>query len=405
MINLGLAQFGASWKVQSALYKQSLANTADPGYGHAIRLAVLGNHSLVCDGWMRSLSRSPLTNPELLRLASTAGTKNADELGTLLRNRKPRRLISDLVNRKPPFDQVAPKQFNWMLSVAAQNPCINRNDEDEPWSDAPDLTAYHTQQGIWKLVQSLPVSEDAIEALYSLLDSLELRRVYSPDEDPTPAILRWRSVALSEEFQKRNASYRYTELNYAQEFCCLAAALYGRWYDRSSKKARTVYIGAVDSQDITLRCAHYGHVGATVPFGKTPLTIDQMRQMHDKDGDAFTLAALCNTSLVRNPKARAVFEDSEMLAARRTGEYGDLPNLTLRHLYARRYKEVLGVELPTERDDAPLSPELEAVARIESGLASLATAIGQRLKSESIKTWWLLALLALILIVLWSRHL
>ena len=404
LINLGLAQFGGTWEVQSALYKQSFAETEDPDYGRALRLGVLGNCNLICDDWMRHQSKSPLSDSELLRLAGTAGTDESQELGTLLQNPSIRVLLSDLFNRKLPFDQVAPQHFYWMIAVAAQNPCINRDDGDEPWSDSPDLTAYNLQQGIWQLMQSLPVAEEAIRAMYSLLSRLDTRRVCVPHEDPTRAILRWRPVILSEEFKKRHADYRYTTLDYAEEFCCLAAALYGRWYDRSGKEARTVYIGSADSRDLVLRCAYYGHVGAKVPYGETPLTADQMKQMHDKDGDAFTLAALCNTSIIRNPKTRAVFEDCEMLAARRTGEYGDFPNLALRDLYALRYKEVLGLEPPPEQDKAPSTPELEAIARIESGLASLVAVLGQRLKAGSIKMWWALALLVLLLIVLWSRR-
>lgn len=402
LINLGLAQFGTSRKITSALYQQSLSETGDAAYHHAIRLAVLGNTALARACW--DTGGAPVDRNELLRLAATAGTGRQDELVALLHNPGARALLSRLINRKDPFDLVAPKNFHWMLGVASQNPCINQNDEDEPWSDSPDLTAYHLQQGIWGLVQSLPVSEDTIEPLYMLLDSMELRGVYGPDEDPTPAIMRWRSVTLSEEFKKRNADYRYTTLDYAEEFCCLAAALYGRWYDRSSKDAKTAYIGAADSSELILRCASYSNVGQTVPYGGAPLTADQMKQMHDKDGDAFTLAALCNAPLIRNPKTRAEFEDSGMLAARRSDKYGDVANFALRHLYERRYKEVLGVEPPAEQDEPPASPELAAIARIESGLASVVASLGQRLKAESMKTWWALALLVLLLILLWSRR-
>lgn len=403
LINLGLAQFGATWEIQSALYKQSFSDAEDPDYASALRLGVLGNCNLVCDGWMRHQGKSPLSDPELLRLAGTAGTEGSAALGALLRNRSVRGLLADLFNRKPPFDRVAPQHFHWMVTVAAQNPCINQNDEDEPWSDSPDLTAYHLQEGIWKLVQTLPVAEGSIRAMHSLLGSLELRRVYAPEADPMAAIMRWRSIVVSEDFKKWNANYQYTALGYAEEFCCLAAALYSHWYDRSSNEAKAIYIGAADSPDLILRCAYYSNIGRAMPYGEAPLTANQMRQMHDKDGDAFTLAALCNTSLIRNSTTRATLEGYVMSAAHRTVQVGE-PNLALRDLYYRRYKEVFGVELPTDNDERTSTPELEAIARIESGLAGFVASLGERLKAESQKSWWILALLVLLLILSLSRR-
>ena len=394
LINLGLAQFGMNRKVASALYQRSFIETCDREFGHAIRLAVLANPNLAqaCEDIGNG---APVDRNELLRLAATAGTDHDDELVALLHNPGARALLSSLFNRDDPFDQVAAEHFHWMLGVASQNHGINQDDGDNPWSSGPDLTAYHVQQGIWKLMRSLPVSEDALKSLYMLLDSLELRRVYTPDEDPTPAIMRWRTVTQSEKFEEKRSRYQYTTLDYAEEFCCRAAALYGRWYDRSGKDAKTVYIGSASSPDLILRCASYGAVA---------LTSDQMKQAHNKDGDAFTLAALCNAQLVRNPMTRAVFEDFAILECRRTVNDDLGNNCALQDLYHRRCKEMLGNEAPARQGESPSTPEQATMSRIELALTSLTAAFGQRLKTESVKTWWALALLVLLLIVSWSRR-
>jgi len=381
LINLGLAQFGASRKVTSALYKQSLAATADVGYNRAIQIAVLGNCGLAraCE-----LTDGPVGGAELLRLASTAENDwpdALDALRTLLQNPGARAVVSQVFNRQPPFDQVQLERFSWLVAAASQNPSIN---ECHDSYDGPDLTAYNLQKGIWKLVQTLPVSECSIESLSMLLDEVDPRRTYSSDADPTPAISRWRDVKLSDEFKKRWADYRYTTLDYAEEFCCLAAALYGRWYERSNEKSAAMNVGAADSPKLFLRCAYYAHA---------TLTVEQMQRAHDKDKDAFTLAALCNPQLVCNPKTRAVFEGSTMLA-----------NSALWDLYNRRRKELLGVEPSMDQDEPPPTAEQATLARIETAFTSLAATLGARLTAEAAKAWWVLGLLFVILIVVWSGH-
>lgn len=402
LINLGLAQFGINPKVTSALYKQSFAHTDNQEYGHAIRLAVLGNTGLARKAGY--LGNPPIVDDvELLRL-TTAASKDGerdtlDELWTLLKNPGARNVISQLFNRKPPFQQVATDRFTVLIELASYNPSINLDESDE---FGPDLTFYDIGKGIWKLMQTLPVSEDSFRAMYRLLDRIELRRGYLPDEDPTPAVARWRSATLSESF-KKNPYPRYTSLDYAEEFCCLAAALYGRWYRREDKKYEPVYVGTADSPELSLRCAYYGHA---------TLTAKQMQQAHEKDGSAFTIAALCNVQLFRNRETRMAFEKFGMLDARTDSDYpgGDS---ALRYLYRRRYKELLGTE-PTEEEggaeppveDSPSpTPEQEALARIETGFTNLTTYLAQRLRAESSKGWWILVLLVVILIVLLSHRL
>lgn len=228
----------------------------------------------------------------------------------------------------------------------------------------------------------MPVNQASIEALYRLLAAIDPRRTKMPDEDPVPTIKRWQAVALDEQFKKYHENYRYTTLDYAEEFCCLAAALFGRWYDSTSKNV--VHAGAIDSPELIRRCAHYGHAA---------LTVEQMKQAHDKDAAAFTLAALYNDQLIRNPKMRSEFKNTTML-----------DNSELWSLYHRRCKDLLGVEPPAEQYAPPPTPEQATLERIETGLTSLTADLAQRLKAQSTNVWWALALLVAILIAVWSRH-
>jgi len=375
LIDLGLAQFGVNRKVTSELYARSFLKASDPDYSRAIRLAVLGNQGLARSSW--AASHCPVDDYELARLISTDGQDRLDELDVLLRNPGAKATLARLFNRGAPFDRATHERQSWMIGVAAYNPCIN---EDESSPDGPDLAAWDLQNGIWKLVQTLPVSQASIGALCQLLVVVDPRRTHSPDEDPIPAVKRWQAVALDDQFKEYHAGY--TTLNYAEEFCCLAAALFGRWYDRTTKKL--VYAGAIDSPELTRRCAYYGHA---------VLTIEQMRQAHDKDAAAFTLAALCNAQLIQSQKTREVFENTSMLE-----------NSALWDLYHQRCKELLGMKPPAEECASLSTSEQASLERIESGFASLAADLAQRLKAQSTNAWWVLALLVVILITVWSRH-
>lgn len=388
LINLGLAQFGGSGKVQRTLYERSFADGEDADYGSAVRLAVLGNRHLACNPVDRDVGRSPLSDRELLRLAGTAGIMEGDELGTLLRNPGTRPLISDLFNRKHPFDQVAPELFYVMLSGATGNPCINRDDADKPGSDTPDFTLHDIQRGVWELLKSLPVVEGAIAAMYHLLRRLEPRRVYVPKEDPTPAIMRWRSVTPTQEFKWRKR-YRYTELGFVEEFCCLAAALYGCWRNGDSENRSAVCIGAADSPDLIFRCAYYG---------SAQLTTEQLRTMHNRDGDVFTLAALCNATMIYNRTILTTFRNFGMLEPRPPRQPGDFANGLLYGFYEQRYIELTGA-LPEDQAEPSPTPASMPEGTIQSNVAHI-PAIGRALKTESRKLWWVLVLLTLILVAL-----
>lgn len=373
LIDLGIAQFGVNQEVLSTLYERSFVNANDPQYSHAIRLAVLSNQGLARSS---SFTQFPV---DLADLIATDDQDRLHELRVLLQNPGAKAIVARLFNREPPFDQATSKRLSWMIECAAYNPCIK---EDESNPDGPDLTAWSLQKGIWKLVQTMPLSDASIKALHHLLIMLDPRQTHTPDEDPIPVIERWQAVALDEQFKKFHANYFCTTLDYAVEFCCLAAALFGRRYDLATK--HIVYAGAIDSPELTQRCAHYGHA---------VLTVEQMRYAHNKDATAFTLAALCNGQLIRNPKTRGEFENSTMLE-----------NSELWHLYHQRCQELLGLEQPDERRAMPPPPERVSLERIEAQLASLSTDLAQRLKAQSANTWWVLALLVAVLIAVSSRH-
>ncbi len=377
LINLGLAQFGVAKKVVAELYQRSVSTSSDPNYNRALRLAVLGNKGIPKQ--FMSGKFGILEDAELTRIAASGEN---DEVWAILSNPSAKELISCLYNRKPPFDAVPEDRFISFVHISHRNPCIN---EDDSSIHGPDMTAWHLHKGIWNLLKTLPLTEQAMDALYWLLNTLDPRHHAGlAEEDPVPVFKRWQSVQLSEKFKKCHNGMKYTNLDYKEEFGVLLAAQYHAY----SANKMVAYVGALDAPDLFLRCSHYGHAG---------LTVEQMQKVHDRDGDAFTLAAMFNGALFWDPKTRGKLE--HFMRGRLIG------------LYRRRCQQIHKGKpafdlIPVSEDGvmvlederAPSSEE-KRWARLEEQL----TAAAKQLKTLARLGQWILVLLVIALVLLWKR--
>src|ERR1700677_4530634 len=115
-----------------------------------------------------------------------------------------------------------------------------------------------------------------------------------------PMFNRWQAIQLSDDFKKYQEGDA-SSLDLKEEFLCMLAAVYG-WYSAKTpdNKMKTIYIGSADSPDLLLRCAYYSD--------DRKITTEQMQTAHDRDGDAFVLAALYNDTLYWDAKKRAALE-------------------------------------------------------------------------------------------------
>lgn len=316
LINLALAQFGASEKVGAVLYKWSQSNQGDPAYWSAIRQAILGNR------WF-----PPLGNPlldaivldenEIRRIFSDSDLQDAN---IVLKNPGAKTLLAHLYNRKKPFHDITDEKLIRCVYASCGNACIS---EDDSSREGPDLYAHDLQKGIWNLLKTLPTTEDAMQALHYLILNIDPRLAHYPEEDPLPVLQRWQSVASTEKPDRDTNGFpwSYTGGGDKLDFCVLVAALYGRYMTKTqSGTYESVNIGGADSPDMFLRCAFYGNsfcesVRTKAKPGtmkeveeRQSLLLSAMRAAYQRDKDAFVLAALCNTSLFENRETRMLLE-------------------------------------------------------------------------------------------------
>jgi len=262
-----------------------------------------------------------------------------------------------------------------MIRLASTNPSLNKR----AWSDS--YLFNQVGEGIRSLLQRTSPSEQALDTLYRLFMNLDPVQAGSFEEDPSPIFARWHALSVSEQFEVERADLRHTALSFKDEFCCLMAALYGRWYSQDQQFSLISQdIGTAESPDIMLRCAHYGHA---------QMTVEQMEQAHARDGDSFTLAALFNEELFVDNTKRAKLEG--------------LLDVDLWLLYARRCKQIRARKpdfnpKPVTEDAAELLEE-DAVPR-EPNLTALSSDV---LRPKTLISWGLIIFVVMLVMLIWDR--
>ncbi len=411
LINLALAQFGASEKVGAALYKWSQSSQGDPAYWSAIRQAILGNR------WFPPLG-NPLSDAivldenEIRRIFSDSDLQDAN---IVLKNPGAKTLLAHLYNRKKPFHDITDEKLIRCVYASCGNACIS---EDDSSREGPDLYAHDLQKGVWNLLKTLPTTEVAMQALYYLVLHIDPRHAHSPEEDPLPVLRRWQSVVSTEkpDSDTNRFPWSYTGEGIKQDFCVLIAALYGRYMRKTeSGSYETINIGSADSPDLFLRCAFYagsslyesaqtkaqrdkGQVGIEE---HESLTLAAIRTAYQRDKAAFVLAALCNTSLIEVRATRALLE-----------KY--VSGIQLIQRYWQRCKQIQrrkpNIDINPVSDDgrakleyANLLPALtedqKRVRALEESLVSTWKAIA----ALSRRSEWVLILLVVIIAMIWWR--
>ncbi len=386
LITLGLAQYCTSGDIGKELYKRGGSTDGEPSYNKALRLAVLSN-SLIQRNVFLSGTFGVIPDEEVLRLINLDDKDATDELQAMLGNPGAKRLLDKLYNAEKPFDAIPEDKYLRAVFWSHDNPVINEDDGDV---HGPDTYAIGIHRGIKRLMQTLPVTGLGLQTAYWLLYCTAPHNVGSFNEDPTPMFNRWQALEVSEEFNEYHSGD--TSLRIQQEFLCMLAAVYGRYMSKTPDgKTEFVYLGAADSPDLLLRCAYYGHA--------SKLTDDQMRKAHDRDGDAFLIAALNNDSLFWNRTTRAVFEDLM---------YGQLI-----HRYRRRCEQIKKRRpqfdtrpvseqgLTLLEDEEQPTDEQKRLDRMEAMLIANAKQVQRTYTLLS----WVLVLVIVAVLLLWQRHL
>ena len=381
LISLGLAQYGGSTKVATVLYKRGSATTGNQSFNQALRLAVLSN-PLLPKQLMGRNAFGVLEDDEVLNFLLADDAK--DELAVILRNPGAKKLLDKLFNQEKPFDAIPEDKYVRAVAWSHTNPAINEDDSDE---HGPDLDAWGVQKGIRRLLTTLPVTEHGLRTAYWLLMSIDPHHAGSFDDGPAAVFKRWEPLELTEKFNKYHEG-ECADLDMKEEFLCLVVSMYG-WYASvtDDKLSKIVYIGSADSPDRLLRCAHYS---------RAKMTPAQMQQGHDKDSDAFTLAALFNDQLFWNQETRAKLEDliRGRLIQRYRRRCEQIKNRT--PSFDVRPVSETGVQLLEDEIEHPTEDQ-KRLERLEAMLAANAT----QLKSISKTLIWVLVLVVVAVVLVW----
>ncbi|QKM44059.1 hypothetical protein HI792_15885 [Ralstonia solanacearum] len=308
LIDLALAKNAASDDVVGGLYRRSLEGTSDPDYDKAVRLACLANQAAV--NMLLPANSQGIDATELRRLALQG---DSDELGALMRNPGRRNVLVAAYGRQGVFENIPDERWFHLVSNSVDNPGLN---VDESNVYGPDFTAWDLQKAIVGLLQTAPVEPRWIYALYSLLLTLNPENARSLESKAAfqELLARWKAARVPKTLDKAvDAEGYYSTNTLVEEFCGVMAALYGHIFENRKFEQ----VGAFDSEDLVLRCAHYG---------RGEMSPEQMGQAWEKDGNLFALTALFNNQLLLKTSCRQRLEDF-------------LPS-DLQHVYARRCSQL-----------------------------------------------------------------
>ena len=295
LIDLGLAQAAVSKEVIETLW--SKYDTTDEKFALAIKVGILGG-----------LNASAIPTENLVKILEGEYVDKFDDKDdmayALLKNKHTRRfVIKELLNKKPPFNNISDDRMMVLLDAIKHNECLNIDKSD---SESPDLTYWAIRDGLFKIITEAPVSQHWLYTLYDLLGAIQEK--YLKEEFDFPAFVeKWR--AINTDNQSTSDGY-YTKLSLNEEFLCLAACLIG--YRGFSKEMK---LSEKEKTDIVYRCEYYS---------KASLSTKQISEAIIKDGSIFIMSALYNHDILLRNNKRELIEEAI---------YGNLS-----HLYNERIK-------------------------------------------------------------------
>lgn len=366
--------------------------------------------------------RSPLTENDVARLFREG---DPQDVCALLRNPSAKALFGPLFKREKPFEFVTDDQMIGVVSIFSGDLYLHGDGRRHPYfdwdfdRDSRDFDAVSTQEGVWHLLKTLPVTEETMDNLSYVISNIYPGDVYRPKEDPLPVIQRWQSAVIGE---KTNVAGWETK----DYFCVLLSALYGRWERKlDSGDVESINVGSADSPDKFLRCAFYGGgfydsimARADIFAGKKgdewgewdkwrenkrkASLLSSVRAAYERDGRRFLYAVMCDLSFVWDRNTRVLLEYAlvgewqhrrywqicEQINQRTGGSFDVNPVSE----EGRRKMQMLGV-IPSLAEDQSQTQHLE-------------TRLSSIRKDMVVLSWWtrcVFGLLVVLTAVLWWR--
>ena len=251
LITLGLACYGTSEEVFTALYKHGLAKPADAAderYKLGLRICCLSNRSVVAAHWVRDFPRRLIGPEEIQRVLAAGEDGEAEAL--ICNPSVSDDLLEELYGRTGAFATLAEERWRNLIYLSRKN---ERLVTEEDSDDMPDMGHYRIHHAIFKLLEIAPVHNHWLHVLYGLLDQLDFQHVAHPEK--IEAVLsRWGKL------DGKMEGY-FTSLSLKDEFRCLIAALYGTTFSNNKSAVQ----GSRSAKDVAMRCAYYGNAHDLLP--------------------------------------------------------------------------------------------------------------------------------------------
>jgi hypothetical protein len=312
LINLGLACYGSSKEVFTALYKHGLekpADAADERYKRGLRIGCLSNQSVAKFGF--DFPRRLIGPDEIQRVL--AADEEAEAL--ICNPSVSDRLLEELYTRTGACAALAEERWSTLVYLSRKNKRLVTNED----SDAgPDTGHYAIQRAIFQLLEIAPLDKHWLHVLYGLLDALDFLHVAHPERIDT-VLARWAKLDDSG-YKGDPLEGNFTSLSLKDEFRCLIASLYGRTFSNTYLTVQ----GSPSAADVAMRCAYYGNA---------ELSARQMKAGYSRDGSEYLFSVMYNDNLFRSHKLRKFFEQEQL-----TYQSDDLLRRYLRNFEFKRKK-------------------------------------------------------------------
>jgi hypothetical protein len=318
VINLGLACYGTSKEVFTALYKHGLekpTDVADARYKRGLRIGCLSNRSVRAAHFVFDFP-SELIGPEEIHRVLLAAGESAEAEALICNPSVSDKLLEELYGRTGAFATIPDKRWNHLVYLSRKNErLVTREDSD----DMPDTGHYGIQHAIFRLLETAPVHYHWLHVLQALLDQLDFQQVAHP-ETIDAALSRW--AKLDDNINGKTIEGYSTSLSLKDEFRCLIAALYGgTWLNKH------VVQSSPSAKDVAVRSAYYG---------SAELSEKEMKAGYEREADVYVFATMYNDNLFYSSfyssKLRKLFEEEQL------GWGGDLLRRYLRNFELVRKK-------------------------------------------------------------------
>jgi hypothetical protein len=233
LITLGLACYGTSKEVYTALYTHGLekpVDVADERYKRGLRIGCLSNRSVPAAHLVFDFPRQ-LIGPEAIHRVLAAGD-DAEVQALICNPSVSDKLLEELYNRTGAFASLPEERWSTLIYRSRTNERLVTNKDND---HGPDTGHRSIHRAIFRLLEIAPAEKWWLRVLYDLLDQLDFQQVAHP-ETLENVLSRWEKLDDRDSKGEPFEGY-FTSLSLKDEFRCLIAALYAHLVKQKAYRA------------------------------------------------------------------------------------------------------------------------------------------------------------------------